>query len=326
MTKKFLAVFSLAMSAAMLASCSGISKKVKFSENWYKDVTSSIVAGVSEKLVYSVSCKHNEEITETQYRSMRYGKGSYETELKTETLDGEIVYHYTTKLEMPISYKCYTDGKSEDFTDVVTSEVWFKSATSALEPIKSVKSVVSHSPTMDGEFTSLDVCYNYYNYTVETTYTDGKSGKCVVTDLTATENNVKEVSFSEYNDDYTTVDNEQLLLAVRAMESLSACTLNVFNSSWGTSLPVSVSIGTADSQAFDLTIDGTAYEQKSIRYVPVTIKLDTTNPGSQQDIWVAEKANSTNNANRNVILKIETEIFYSVGTMTYELISADFID
>ena len=326
MKKKILSILSLAMSTAMLTSCAGISKKVKFSENWYKDVTSSIVANVSEKLVYSVSCKHNEDVTDTQYRYLRYGKGTYETELKSETLDGELVYHYSTKLEMPVSYKCYTDNKSEDFTDVVTSEVWFKAATSALEPIKSFKTVVSHSPTMEGEFTSLDVCYNYYNYTVETTYTDGKSGECVFTDLTKTENNVKNISFSEHSDDYSTVDNEQLLLAVRAMESLSSCTLNVFNSAWGTSLPVSISVGAADSQAFDLTIDGTAYEQKSIRYVPVTVKLDTTNPGSQQNIWLAEKSNSTNNANRNVILKIETEIFYSVGTMTYELVSADFID
>ena len=153
---------------------------------------------------------------------------------------------------MPITYKCYTDKQEETFNDVVTSEVWFKAATSALAPIKSFKTVASHSPTMDGEFTSFEDCFTYYNYTVETTYTDGKSGTCVMTDLTKTENNVKNFSFSERDDEYSTVDNEQLLLAIRAMESLSTCTLNVFNSAWGASLPVSISIGTADSQAFEL--------------------------------------------------------------------------
>ena len=67
-------------------------------------------------------------------------------------------------------------------------------------------------------------------------------------------------------------------------------------------------------------------EKKSrvINYYPVTLSIDAENPGQSQTAWIAETGNAKDNLYRNVILRLETPISYNLGTLIYELSSAEF--
>ena len=179
---------------------------------------------------------------------------------------------------------------------------------------------MSHSPTTTDNPQSLEACYGTYNYTVSTVYNEDLSGTSKTIDHTKEENNESEVNFKPANDKYTTLDNEYLLLAIRGIEKLGSQKFNIYNSSWKTSQLVSLTASSDDSDEF--TINET---KRTMSYIPVTIKLDVKNSGSEQTIWVAQTTDITNNVNRNVILYMEMPVYYSYGKFQYTLTSAQYL-
>ncbi len=323
--KKFLSIGSIALGAVLLASCGNINYKVKFSENWNLDTTQEIQANAVETLVYDVNFTGSSN-ADTQYRRLDYGKGSYVTTLKSEYSDAEsaYIYRYTTKLEIPVTFECKSTGEvSETMTDTVTSEVLFKSAQQGLKPISSTKTVVSHSPTTVDQPTSLAECFVYYNYSVETTYDEDLSGTSVLTNHLK-ENAKATTKFENADDDYNTLDNEQLLFAIRGITSLSSQKFNVYNASWRVSQLVALTASSADSDEFTFKKGETEFKA-TIEYVPVTLKLDVKNSGSEQTVWIAKTTELLNNVHRNVILHMEMPLSYTYGTLEYDLVQANFI-
>ena len=323
--KKLLSIGSIALGAVLLASCANTNYKVKFSENWYLDTTYDIRADATETLVYEVGFAAGAN-ADTQYRALNYGKGTYTTTLKSEysESEGAYIYRYTTKLEIPVSFECKTTGEiSETMTDTVTSEVLFKSAMQGLKPISSTKTFVNHSPTTVDEPTALEQCYTYYHYTVDTTYDENLNGTSVQTNHLKDDEKTT-TNFESANDDYSTLDNEQLLFAIRGINSLSSQKFNVYNNSWKVSQLVALTASSASSDEFTFK-KGETETKATISYTPVTLKLDVGNSGAEQTVWVSSTTELNNNVYRNVILYMEMPLFYTYGTFEYKLVQANFI-
>ncbi len=323
--KKLCSLASVALGGVLFASCANINYKVKFSENWYLDTTYDIQSNAQETLVYDVHFEPSSN-ADTEHRAIVYDKGVYTTTLQSEYSEqyGGNIYRYTTRLEIPVTFECKATGEiSEKFTDVVTSEVLFTSAMQGLKPISSTKTSISHSPTTIDEPTSLEGCYTHYHYTVDVTYDENLNGSGVLTNH-LNDDAKKNYAFESADEDYTTLDNEQLLLALRGISKLSAQKFSVFNSSWGKSLLVSLTATSSTSDEFTFKRNGENFKA-TINYTPVTLQLDVSNSGGAQTVWIANTTELNNNVYRNVILYMEMPVFYSYGSFQYKLSQATFM-
>ena len=320
MNKKLLSLGALILGVATFASCTNTNYKVGFNENWLLDTIAPATDGATETLKYTVEFEKGMN-ADNEFRSVSYGNGTYTTVLKAErSEDGnELLYRYTTTLEIPVSYKHFATGGELSEKDVVKAEVLFHGKTNGLKPISSTKTIISHSPTTADQPQSLEGCYGYYNYTVTTVYNDDMSGKSTTIDHTK-ENKENTVSFKPANEDYTTLDNEYLLLALRGISKLGSQKFNVFNNSWKSSQLVALTASATKSDEFEF--NGT---KRTVSFTPVTLKLDVKNSGSEQTVWIAETTDITNNVNRNVILYMEMPIYYSYGTLQYKLTEAQYM-
>ncbi len=324
--KKFLALGATVMSAMLFASCTSPSQKVKFNENWYLDTTSTIRETVNEELTYSVSFEGSSNAN-TEYRAVRYNQGVYTTKLVSEysdTLD-TYVYNYTTELSISGEFEYKPNGEIKNFTDTVKSEVVFTSAIQGLKPISSTKEILSHTPTVLSTPSSLAECYTKYNYTIETNYNESLGGTSVQTIFVeGQEPRVTTTDFQAKDEDYTTLDNEQLLLAIRGMSSYSPQKFNVYNNAWKRSQLVSLSVSTETSEEFSFEMNGEK-KKATIAYIPLSLNMDEKNSGADKVIWVAKTSDRTNNTYRNVILNFILPVNNALGVFEYKLVKADFI-
>ena len=317
--KKLLTLVSAGLCTVLFASCSGGSSTT-FSANWYANTsTNTVVEGTNETLTYSVSMKE-ESSSNTSY-SIFYTDGSYTTTLTAETKDGELVYSYQTKLTISVQYT-YESEVSEKFKDVVTSKVLFKNTKSGLQPLRSEKNVESHSPTQSSS--SLLGCYTYYKYSFVIDYEHNcTSGKTTFTDLSKEEPAEKKRDFS-IGDKYTYIDNEELLFAFRGVSLASAQQVQTYNASTKSVQPVKLSPSSSETEEFNFVMNGKE-GKKAIEYYPVSISIVDEYPGATQTAWYAKPSDkSSSNTYRNVLLRLETPIFYNLGTLVYELKTADF--
>ncbi len=317
--KKLLTLVSAGLCTVLFASCSGGSSTT-FSANWYANTsTNTVVEGTNETLTYSVSMKE-ESSSNTSY-SIFYTDGSYTTTLTAETKDGELVYSYQTKLTISVQYT-YESEVSEKFKDVVTSKVLFKNTKSGLQPLRSEKNVESHSPTQSSS--SLLGCYTYYKYSFVIDYENNcTSGKTTFTDLSKEEPVEKKRDFS-IGDKYTYIDNEELLFAFRGVSLASAQQVQTYNASTKSVQPVKLSPSSSETEEFNFVMNGKE-GKKAIEYYPVSISIVDEYPGATQTAWYAKPSDkSSSNTYRNVLLRLETPIFYNLGTLVYELKTADF--
>ena len=331
MNKKFLSVGAIALATMLLSSCVAPNNRVSFNENWHLDTTGSSSANLEEVLRYEVTFEAGSN-AENEHRALLYGTGSYVTTLKTvyDEERASFLYRYTTEFTIPVTYDCKASGEIETYTDVVTSEVLFTNAQTGLKPISSTKTYDMHSPAYRNDSpTKLTDCFSYNKYTVTTRYNDDLTGasEMVISILNEEEitNGITETNFKPAKDDYTTVDNEQLLVAIRGIETLSSQKFNVYNSSWKKSLLVGLSVSTSTSDEFELKLGDSEPAKKTISYTPVTMKFDVQDSGSEQTIWVANRTDVLNNTYRNVILYMEMPLYYSYGTLKYTLKEAKFM-
>ena len=332
-TKKKTAILASLMSAILFTACTSPSNKVKFSESWYNDTTSDIKANISETLTYSVGFTAQSN-ADTQYRALRYNQGTYTTELVSvysEELQ-TYLYRYSTELSISGEHECKTTGEIFNFTDSVTSEVVFTSAMQGLKPVSSKKTLLSHTPSTNTTPTTLAECYAKYNYTVETTYDENLNGTSVQTiyydakdeNTPAQEPSVTTTNFTAKDDSYTTLDNEQLLLAVRGITTFSSQKFNVYNNSWKRSQLVGLSAQSETSDEFTLKINGED-KKVTIAYTPISLAIQEKNSGSSQTVWVAKTTERTNNVYRNVVLSFSIPLYSAYGTFEYKLVEANFI-
>ncbi len=315
--KKIALVLATAVGVSALAACAG-DNKIVFYDYWK---TNSETKGekVSEVLEYDVTFTKSLGLDSLNY-TLNYGTGKYVTNL--QSVDNTDEYIYKTRLEMPVQYT-YDGESSENFLDIVETEVRFYSALKdALKPISSTKTVYSHTPVGE-KASSLDDCYVEYNYSITTTYdTQGNGTSCVTyqktKDTEASEGTPS--TFSTLSDKYNYLDNEQLLLALRAIQSSTMSgTIACYNPFLKKTQTIDFSFNSAESSAFSHTLNGEALASSTISYRKASLTLGEKNPGATQTAKIATVSDSASNTNRNVMLSLETPLSYSLGTLVYTL-------
>jgi len=315
MKKRVFSILAVCMSAAILSACS-MDTSTSFSANWYSNPASatSVLPETNETLVYSVSLD-TETKTNTSY-SAEYSDGVYTTNLTDE--NG--LYRYTTKLEIKVQF-VLGEEKSEVFTDTVETEAYFKGTGSGLQPVSSKKTVESHSPFSLSPAT-LESCYRHYKYVATTTYNEeGTKGTYTYDDLLSEteEVEVNEKSFS-IPSSYSYLDNEQLLFAVRGINSSTAQSISVYNGAFKKVQTVSVSRSAEKSGTFKFALEGEeAATERTVDYYPYSVVISSTNnSGGTRELMIA------NSKYRSAILEIKDPLSFSLGTLVYTLQKANF--
>lgn len=305
------------------AACTDTDNRILFNDYWEKNSTAH--STVDETLTYKVTHEKGAGLDVIGY-TLTYGVGTYVTTLKSKG-NG---YVYTTSLTMPVTYQ-YGNDAAETLTDTVTSEVVFARSNGELRPVSSTKSVVSHTPN-----NSVGVdkkCYSLYDFSIATSYpTEGQASSTITYKKYKEDPNtpgsliedtpvVKSSTFDFGDEDYSCLDNEQLLLALRAIStSTTTGSFKAYNPFVKSMQKIDFSFQTETSAKFTYKLNEKDIS-KDIAYRPVTLSIDDTNPGATQTAWIASVTNPNQNEHRNVMLKLVTPLSYSLGDLVYELVS-----
>ena len=321
--KYFARVAALLLVTTSLTSCGATSLKTSFKPYWQENVIHT-PEHVSEELTYDVIFNKSTGTPMNNY-TLAYNTGTFQTKLKTTTENGAIIYEYSTKLEISGSYTA--DGKEAFlFEDFVSSKVIFKNAANGLTPISSYKEFISHSPrnTQVDEKTDFSTWKESGNVSID--YTTNTS---IVTLAPTTPNEAKqktEIALNKKQSKYSYVDNEQIWIALRALEQ-SATASAQFAVYAPFSKQVQMVSATFDTSVteenFTFILNGTEVTQ-NVTYFPVNLVLNEKNSGAAQKLWIAAAQNVKDNKLRNVVLKNVVEISFGIGTLTYQLKEANF--
>lgn len=308
--KKIVSIIALFVASVAFASCANVNNRITFKEYWFENVGVSHIVGGEETLVYDVEFKKGDGLSTNGY-SVEYTNGVLETKLTLE----ENYYVYATALTVDVTY--IHGANTLTATDTTTSWVKFKNVAS-LQPIASHKEIVNHTLNADGS--KLVV----YDYTVDTEYAeDLKTGK---TKIVNRSNETTEEKTFAIADDYTYLDNEQLLFALRGLKQSTSGDVSVY-------APFSAKVQTikvqtnakVEGEEFSFLKNGTKIENAVVPYFPVDVSINAQSSGATQTVWIAETSNTSVNTYRNVILRLETPLSHNLGTLIYKLKSANFI-
>lgn len=330
MKKKLFSILAIALTAAVFTSCSTVSKKITFTDNWVSNIFSAPADGATESLTYAVTFEKGTSLHEDAY-TIEYcvdenGKknGSYTT---TFTY-AEGKFTYQTTLTLPVLYTF--NGEKKAFTDVVTTTAVFENAQNSLRPISSVKEVKSTTPS-NIDATNWEECYTEYDYTVKIDY----AGNDSAVTWTSEKNNLSTTpqSFTIDDKEYTYLDNEQLLFAIRGFSQSKISTTQTvlsYDVSHKKVRKIEVTPSSAESSKdFKFTVNGNALPQDTaVAYVPMSISYTDDMGGAPQTLWFAQMETDANgvpvNTYRNVLLRMQVAAPYAIGTIYYDLETAVF--
>ncbi|MBQ5927461.1 MAG: hypothetical protein IIX01_06025 [Clostridia bacterium] len=319
MKKSWKALASLSLGVCMLTAC-GVDTTTNFTSFWNPTPVNEILPGTYEAYEYDVSLKTKSASNETY--SVDYQNGVYKTELSVDPENSDL-YLLKTSLTISVAYQ-YKEQKSEYFSDSVETVVKFKSAQNGLRPVYSEKTMITTSPkTLNAD--SLESTYARFHYSEKTTYNE----KCTSATCERTDFGGKDTGFTEIGSykktfsipqKHTYLDNEQLAFALRGITSTTEQSLSVYNASQRTVQTVKADKDKNKSDVFQFSLNGEAKEY-TVDYAETTLKISGINSGDEQVYYIAQKV-SENNPYRNMILKIESPISYSLGTLEYRLVKA----
>lgn len=311
--RKIAIALAATLAFTTLAACTNTDQKLTFNDYWeYNALVAS--SSVDETLEYKVTYEKLAGADALGY-TLTYGEGSYVTTLKTHTQG----YIYTTSLEIPVTFQYGTD-EAETVTDTVTTEVVFQRSKDGLRPISSSKKVVSHTP-QNGGATSTKTCYALYDFTVETVYpTEGKATS-TVTYTTAEEPYIVTSSFDASDKKFSYLDNEQLLLSLRALSpSTTSGTVQIYNPFIENKQNINLTF--AEEAAKELTLNWNGEtSKKTIACRSVSLTIDDRNPGGTQTALFAQRTTAEKNENGNIMLQLTVPLSYSIGNLVYTLVS-----
>lgn len=333
MKKKRLACLALVAPVFALAACTSGASNLTLNSNWYRRTGTAISANTREELVYTVRFESSGINNFLSYGDEN-GEGRYQTVLSTQNTvlangESETCYYLKSELSIPVTFT--VNGESETFTDSVTSEVWFRDVRFELRPVRSVKTVVTHTPFTSTPETMEDA-YVKYDYTHETTY-----------DIDCKNANVK-VEYRELSQDGSLqvvpieqsvaldgsgsyFDNEQILFALRAVPMISSISFRSVNpvkraqeTLSTTKVPESV------TEQISFSMNGAEKTEYEIAAYSVVLGYSGSNSGFSQTYTYAALTESSNNTYRNVLLRMDVPVIHSLGTLHYTLSSAQFCD
>lgn len=319
-TKKILSALALTLAfTALTTGCSG-DKTVALDNYWdYNSLTES--NAFDETLVYEVTFDAGAGLDLVPYK-LDYKNGKYTSTVKNGTQEGKFVYTLTTEFSIDVTYTLRE--QSVTYTDKVTTQTQFYGVENALRPISSVKTIISHSPTNGENYAKVEDCGYAVDQKIETVY-EGNKGTCTRTDNLSEDAAPKTHTFT-LDEKYTYLDNEQLLFAIRGFSpSTTSATIKTYTPFVSNLQQVKFTFAEVDEEEarkFTISENGGEATQKAIPYRTANISLNEVNPGGTQIAWIAASA-SDKNTYRNVVLRLETPLSYSFGTLYYNLKSID---
>ncbi|MBP3423161.1 MAG: hypothetical protein J6K86_05295 [Clostridia bacterium] len=314
--KKIALAVAATLALSSLAACTDNDQKLSFKDYWEKDSLSGSSA-VDEKLTYKITHEKEVGLDNLPY-VLTYGEGTYVTTLKTHSQG----YIYSTSLTMPVTYK-YGDDDAHSATDTVTTEVIFLRSNDGLRPISSTKNVVSHTPsTRSGG--SSETCFLYYDYSVVVEYPTEGDATATITDKSVEGDPiVKTSSFTASDKKYSYLDNELLLLALRAIPSSTTTgSVKVYSPYAKAMQKIDLTFASETGGEFSYLLNGEEVKT-TITYRPISLTIDDRNPGGTQTAWIAKTSNASNNTYRNMMLKLSVPLSYSLGNLVYTLSAVD---
>lgn len=318
--KKICALATL-VSCASLAACSS-AVRTSFDAYWRKSLDSNedVVLQGAEAAEYDVIFEAGDNAS----YSVKYTDGKYTTRLSGKDKN----YLYETHLTIDVQY-FYGDEASEVFTDEVVSSVVFKSTQKGLSPVRSEKKSVMHSP-ITASPVSLNTCYSTFYSSVVTDY---ETEQCTISSYEnasfLTDDEAKatlsETRSITVEDDYSLIDNESLLVAIRGVSSSTTETVFVYNSAAGALQKVQFAQEAKTSADFEFIVTGkdTEKTKRTVAYTPFTVSINETNSGSSQKVWVATDRET--NEYRNIVLRMDVPLSFNLGTLSYRLNTVDFL-
>jgi uncharacterized lipoprotein YehR (DUF1307 family) len=319
--KKLLAAIALTLAATTLTACGDKDQTIEFNTYWHAESNAPTL--IDETLEYDVTFDSTVDKSTVNYE-LDYKNGTYTTHLVSNSL---YEYTYTTSFSITAIYT-YKDTTVEK-QDSVETKVTF-STEKGFRPIRSEKSIVSHSP-VNSNVSRVNQAYDAFYRHVETDYT-GSKAVCKIWDTepnkdgTPSEKLLSEETFKGKSGKYSYLDNEQLWVAIRAIEQTAnaAPKFSVYAPFTGKVQTVSATFkASITEENFSFMKDGTQVTQ-NVTYFPVELVLDEKNAGSAQTLWIAATKDAKNNTLRNVVIKNIVKVPYNIGTLTYQLKEATF--
>lgn len=329
MKKRNFVCLALAAPALLLAGCSSGTSRLTLSANWYaaSDITVGI-SGTYEELRYAVTFEADEN-ADKKPLSVRYDEGVYTTKLTNSTVETDDgvkpCYYLSTRLEITGRYTL-NGVTGEDFTDVVTSEVWFLDVTTELQPVKSVKSVLTHSAVSSSPSTLEDGII-VYEYTYTADYNADCTEAAIVIEYTHPENATKTEKTVSLSGNGSYLDNETVLFAMRGVSTSAACSFRTVNPVTQAQTGIGMSAApVTESKTYTFSVNGASAERTLNAYT-FSLGYTGSNPGQPQELtYAAKAADGSANTYRNVLLEMRVPVLQSLGTLIYRLTDAQFND
>lgn len=317
--KKFLALFlTLIFSVSLFSGCT---QNTGFSLEGSYWLTSSKNVGVSdveEVLTYTV------ETVDGQSEDIKADlKGTYVTTLKTDVLDGEEYYLFTTSLNVTGKY---VDGTEEfPVNDQVTSSVWFKGVSDSLAPVKSVESVKCVEPSIKDDKLKI----KNLDYAVEIVY----SGSKATVNFTYNDKETEDAFYGhsqKYTKKYSSglIDNRLMLFFPRAFKitekfNTSFTTLDAITQTLtGMICAVPSSGATETVTLYDYVENGVTLQEKSIPTDCVIFQINSTYTGAPIQAYYAQHTETNENKHRPI--KIKNALPIPLGFLQYTLKSVSY--
>lgn len=301
----------------LLTACGGVNTGLAFQSNWYRNTAlGDLIENTYEALEYSVASSGG---TAEGY-SVDYS-GVYKTVLRNAPIrleEGEQGgYVYETELSLDVKFT--VNGQTgETLRDSVKTHVEFLSVGQSLRPVMSKREVVSHSPVVSPE--SAAKAYTEQNFTYETRYDSALTTATVVLDDLKDAAEPTEKTF-DIKGKGTYLDNEEILFALRGLTLSTALSFRTFNS-------LMESVDTASFRTADDCKEIVDFEEDGVRknetVDAVSVSLALSTGQAHTLVYAKRAANDSRNDYRNVLLRMETPLSYSLGNLQYTLKAATF--
>lgn len=332
MKKKHFAALLLVAPLALFAACSSTPSLV-IEANWFKDTGTKIIPdGFAETLEYAVTFEKSASAQNGRFSVDYPDGGTYKTTFRESEADGKKTYIYTTELRIHAVYSLDGVSTALENDDVVTTRVEFLDTQNELRPLSSSREAHVTAPlyTSSSAPDKLEAAYAKYDYRTETVYNwEEETAAFSIVNL-ASEETAENKETKEIDVDVSGFyfDNEQLFPLLRAAELSSAMVLHTIDPTTGTSEKMAVKDGpnaTTLKQSVKFKADEQATE-RDFNVTEISLSYAKQNSGPSQKFTIAQRTARDSNTYRNVVLKYEVPIIYSLGTLTYRLTSANFYD
>lgn len=324
--KKFYSIVALALCGSILTACGNTDNTVVFTPYWNSNINAP-ETDAHQTFEYKVEFKKGVG-AEGDYL-LDYTNGKYKTELSMEKLEnGTYVYSFATTFSVDATYTFNNGSELQTFTANDTTETLVKfhlTKQYRLRPISSYKKITGTTPLYNIDYEKLEDCYSKLDYTIQTSYAeDGKSGLSEVSHVEDGKT-IEDSKTFKIGDKYSYLDNDQLLFAIRGInpQEKSAAKFYVYAPFSEVVQKIKVNFFSPVGEDFTFKINGTEKKQ-TIHYYPVSIGIDAKNAGETQTAWYASYKD--NAALRNVMLRLEIPLHYSLGSFVYTLENANFGD